>query len=193
MKKVILVCLTAICFAACGSEETTQTSNKSVEASSEGIINLTKNKQNIPSIQDDDAWFVHRILSVFEKKKFGRTDCYAKGEFENKGNAPLYIAQVKYRTVLIENPPKGTPDNQETIVQVAPEFGKPNLNPLLPGETRPADMGPLYFPCDVFKGMKLVGFIAKGINPDGTVKHRAVKDGISALVIDNQTNFKVTR
>jgi hypothetical protein len=65
------------------------------------------------------------------------------------------------------------------------------LDPFLPGEKRNVNLGPFYFPCKAFKEIKLLAFVAKGINSDGTIKHRNIKDGKSALIIENNTNFKV--
>ncbi len=197
MRNIILTCLTIFTLAACGdnmaTNEASKTDEKPTEIQGDSIAELTKNGPNLTTRQAKDAWFVHRIISLSEKSNFGRTECHVKSEFKNRGDVALYIAQAKYRTKLIENPPEGTADNQEIVAQVAPEFGKPNLNPLRPGETRTADMGHLFFPCEVFEELKLIAFIANAVNSDGTVKYRSVKDGAPALIVENQTNLKFVR
>lgn len=183
MNKIMMVCFAIISLAACNSDTTTADSSQT-----DG-----KSKVGTATTENHNPWFVHRISSLSEKSNFGRTDCYIKGEFENNGDAPLYIAQVKYKTVLVENPPEGSKDNQSVTVEVAPEYGKPNLNPFLPGETRSVELGPMYQPCKAFKELKLVAFVARGINSDGTMKARVVRDGLPALIIENNTVIKITR
>lgn len=197
MRTIFFTTLALFTLSACGSDTSSDTTSKDEEkatkVSGDTVAEITKNGPNITTRQAKDAWFVHRITSISERKRFASTECQIKGEFENKGDVPLYIAQVKYRTKLVENAPEGTADDQEVIAQVAPEFGKPNLDPFLPGEIRAVNMGALYFPCAVFEKLTLTAFIALAINADGTAKYRSVKDGAPALIIDNQTDFTFAR
>lgn len=197
MRTVILICVAIFTLAACGGDvatnETAKAEAKSAKIQGDSLAEMTRNGPNVTTRQAKDAWLVHRITGLSKKSQFGREECQVESEFENRGDTALYMAQVKYRTKLIENPPEGTVDDQEVVAQVAPEFNKPNLNPLRSGEVRAADMGTLFFPCEVFEELTLVAFIANAVNQDGSVKYRSVTDGAPALIIDNQTELKFAR
>lgn len=193
MKKTILIFFASFTLCACADDTTNIENPKTAKVKGNTVAEMTKNGPNVTTRQAKDAWFVHRITSLTEKNNYGRTDCYLNGEFENLSDDALYLAQVKYRTVLIKNPPEGATDDLEVAVQVAPEYGKPNLNPLRSGEIRPTVMGPFYLACEAFEKIKLTAFVAIAVNADGTAKYRSVKDGAPALIIDNQTDFSITR
>lgn len=197
MRKLIFTCLAIPILTACSDNvattEASSADQKLPEVKGSTLAEMTKDGPNVTTRQADDAWLVHRITSIEDQVVLAYSECVVESEFENKGDVGLYMAQVKYKTKLVKEDPDNYITNQEVVAQVAPPWGEPNLDPLMPGESRPAKMARLHVPCDSFIELALSGFVARAVNPDGTQKYRAVVDGAPAVIIDNQTDFKITR
>ena len=95
--------------------------------------------------------------------------CELIGEIENRGDAPIYAARIRFESVHNEVQGKVLKTNydEDQTVYGPTSFAETNPDPIMPGETR-AVTGRLQWQCDAYASLAVDSVSGRTANEDGT-------------------------